>query len=80
MLARLQNQPKNNAGIDAACVACRAKGRDGGIGRDISIKIQTAIIFAIAKPAHDQGRPLSATNPKNLGIYAVQALTLHPHL
>ena len=84
MLARLQNQPKNNADIGAVCVACRVTGLDDGIGRDVLTKNSNShnLLQLPSRLAAktDQGRPLSATKPKNCGIYVVQALTLHPHL
>jgi hypothetical protein len=84
MLARLQNQPKNNADIGAVCAACRVRGRDDGIGRDILTKNSNSHNL-LEWPSRlttktDQGRPLSAITQKNHGIYAVQALTLFPNL
>ena len=84
MLARWQNQLNNNVGIGAACAACRVKGRDGGIEQNILIKNpnnhNALQLLRRSKVKSDQGQPINTTNPKNRGIFAVQALTLSPHL
>ena len=60
MLARLQNQSKNNADIGAACAACSVMA--GGVGRDILVKnLKQLLCFAIAWPTQDQKRQ----RPKN---------------
>jgi hypothetical protein len=84
MLARWQNQLNNNVGIGAACGACRVKGRDAGIEQNILVKNpnnhNALQLLRRSKIKSDHGQPINTTNPQNRGIFAVQALTLPPHL
>jgi len=84
MLARLKNQPKNNADIGAVCAACRVRGCDDGIGRDILTKNSNSITFcnglAGSRPKPTKADPYALSPKKNHVIYAVQALTLFPNL
>ena len=84
MLARWQNQLNNNVGIGAACAARRVKGRDSGIEQNILIKNpnnhNALQLLRRSKIKSDQGQTINTTNPKNRGIFTVQALTLPPYL
>jgi len=84
MLARWQNQLNSNVGIGAGCAVCRVKGRDGGIEQNILIKNpnnhNALQLLRRSKIKSDQGQTINTTNPKNRGIFTVQALTLPPYL
>ena len=84
MLARWQNQLNSNVGIGAACAVSRVKGRDGGIEQNILIKNpnnhNALQLLRRSKIKSDQGQTINTTNPKNRGIFTVQALTLPPYL
>ena len=77
MLARLQNQLKNNADISAACSVM------AGLDRKFRSKIQTAIMQCndLADPRTKPAKTnILELSPKNRGSFAVQVLTLPPNL
>ncbi|MDC1001702.1 hypothetical protein OAS89_04400 [Alphaproteobacteria bacterium] len=60
------------------------KGRDGGIEQNILIKNpknhNALQLLRRSKIKSDQGQTINITNPKNRGIFTVQALTFPPYL